>query len=222
MRFRAEFIGAIRRGEKTQARRPYTGRDPRFYAGQYRVIERTWDERVVGADDTVSYQPQRQTLDGEYVLIEHVARQRLETLTAHDAAAEGFPTREAFFELWDALYGGELEGWVWVLIFRYATDAPSFLARQQGLIDPPQYVQSQERAIDDLEAPNMAEIAAINNRINRRRNRADRKTAQATLAACSTPEARTAALYALAREHGIDVRSDVRALERRVLDRIGK
>lgn len=155
MKFRSEFIGAIRRGEKTQTRRPYKGHRCAFAPGHFYVIERVESVREEYEDDEgatkVRYEDKTTSL-GEHIEVRAVRKEILDDISAEDAEAEGFPDPESFLDYYRAEYGNKRKGTlVWVVEFTYAQDVPEFLAVQQGLLHPPQYVGSVTRAIDEGE-----------------------------------------------------------------------
>lgn len=218
MRFRSEFIGQIRRGEKTQTRRPYKGTRCSYQAGHFYVIERVETVREEFKDaegqTRIRYEDVRASLD-EHIEVLAVHKQALGDLSEEDAEAEGFPDRESFLDYYEAEYGSQdPASFVWVIEFRLAGDVPMFLARQQGQADPPQYVSSPARAIDDAERVDPAYLSRWAERAHEQaeQQRELRRARDRQLEV----EDRLARARARAREQGRDISKHLRVIERRL------
>jgi hypothetical protein len=136
-------------------------------------------------------------------------------ITLEDAQAEGFKTREDFFDYWRELYGpkADLEVEVWVITFALFVDAPRFLHvdssrgytsnNRDALPDEPEAVDTEtQEAITEqgLHHYNIVHAADVAKR--------EVRTITAQL-----QEAR-----AIAIKKGIDISPDVEALKKQVAD----
>lgn len=245
MRFTASQIASIRRGKITLVLRPvrYTANDstkerwmkaPGFQVGGIYAIERVDDVRVEREDGT-HYERQVKALEEHVQIIRRELRE-LHRLDEAEVRYAGFDSLDdlicsfaadqgadwlrdpADYARWATARGRGRK--VWLFEFCPTEDIDLFLAQQDGLRYPPQYTRNAGDAIDD--APVVHGIAELNDRVRARQRRKERQTVQSLLDACRTPEERLRTLHMLARERGIDVRSDIRALERRLLEKIGK
>jgi hypothetical protein len=219
--FPADQITKIINGQKTQHRikvkRAKTGKR----AGALKPIQ-------AKPGDTLAiqhYDPDRaitRTAQAR-VFIQHVTRQPIGNLTIEDAQAEGFPTREAFIDYWTNLHGHKTfhpEHDVWVITFTVDRSEPALLMAKQSELG---YTTSHDQAVRDTdEAPVDAETLERWAQ-DARADRADRQKqiAAKRLAGRTRPEDRLEELRKIAHERGVDVRTDVKAIERR-LDSIEK
>lgn len=156
MRFPADDLHNIRRGEKTLVHLPYTGRSCRFRAGQMYQLERVTDvpERVVHGDcDGVGcahcdegfvtiYRRVSASLEGEFIEIAADPRRvRTDAVSDADALREGFESAEEWLDVFEADHGDYPE--VWQIEFAYSVDAPRMLAHHGD------YTRSEFDALSD-------------------------------------------------------------------------
>lgn len=237
--FRQEQVGAIRRGEKTQTRRPIRfskvagGRVMRpcpWPVGELCELVVVSEQRVAWSD--LSYAERVGYPHGPY---EYVYRQKEEPagwfvrVTGHrtealidvsedDLIAEGYADdHEGFIEFMQANYGGHVDT-VWVVEFELDNDVHWMPARQQGYRQPEQYTLSSREAIDDtlsegVDASTLASFAEHNrakDTLRRLESRAGRLEGKSEL------EEQLGEVRRLAREGGIDIRSTERLIQRKI------
>lgn len=173
MRFPADEIHLVRLGEKTRLTIPYEGRCP-FKVGHYYVLEREVDvseirpckvcaqtgrrkngepcQKCGGHGNRVHYATKvERVATDERILVLHTAK--VDSLSDAQALEEGWESAEEWRDAFFATHGDAERAWT--LKFELTTDVPQFLARQNGLLHPPQYVATADpdRAVDDGEAP---------------------------------------------------------------------
>lgn len=144
MRFFAEDLGRIRRGELTAALRPYEGRPisfkpaDRFTSGLY-AIEAVSDVRtLVGTEGTpplvLHFHPPKVvykrtvTKTEDYVEVTGRTRLPLCSLTEDSVSALGFDELDDVVDAFCTDHGGLPEQSVWLIEFRFACDMPNILA----------------------------------------------------------------------------------------------
>lgn len=180
MRFPADRLGALRRGEITAVVRVSNGMRPSGYrVGHAYTIERVEDvrtEKVIlddaGAPMTnaetgeeltlVTYEREVTKLE-EWVEVTGRHRDPLDQLRTEVVAAAGFESLEELVDSFRADFGGPAWQMVWVLSIKPVQDVPRFMARpdvggatrtfhgvRRG--GNGDYVGGPDNAIDDLEA----------------------------------------------------------------------
>lgn len=238
--FRQEFIGAIRRGEKTQTRRPVRRSKLRdgsrvvrpcsYVPGDLCELVLVDDERVAWADLTLLEQAsyrggpfeyvyrRKETPTGWFLRIGSSRREAMIDISDADLAAEGFADdREGFLEWMGAQYGEHVES-VWVIEFERELDVPWMPARQHGYLHPEQYTLSASEAIDrDLgESVDSVTLASFAEH-NRTKDTLRRLEATAAeLSDTTSLEEQLAAVRRLARQRGISIRSTERLIQRKI------
>ena len=121
--FKPELIEKIRRGQKTQTRRPVRGEKMRllYPNGEVPVMGVVKNGRLkweVGS--TRAIKPGRTARGVGYVRITNIRYETVKTISNADAIAEGFKDRDEFFGVWVDMYGVAALNWlVWVLDFEY-------------------------------------------------------------------------------------------------------
>lgn len=225
MRFEAEQLHRIRRGDVTATVRQSHGMKPSGYVvGTFRAIERVEDVRRELADGGVEYERHVDRLE-EWVEITGRYRDVLTELRDDVVKAAGFETLEELVDHFRADYGGPAYQMVWVVRFRMAHDRPRLLAWPDAR-DPGghgDYVHSaggQDAMQGEPEAIDEATQAEYSKRGRARHARFQKKSLEQELAACRTPDERHQLLVARAREAGVDVRNELRSLERRLIQKI--
>ena len=158
MRFPADDLHDIRRGEKTLVHLPHTGGPCRFRAGRIYKLQRVADvpelvEHSACAGEGCEHCDQGQVtiyrrvtrpLDGEYALVTaQPRRRRVDAVTDAEAAREGYESADEWRDVFECDHGDYAE--VWAIEFTYTTDAARFLARHGD------YTYSEHDAIDDAE-----------------------------------------------------------------------
>lgn len=180
MRFPADRIGALRRGEITAVVRVSHGMRPSGYrVGHAYAVERVDDvrtEKVILDDDgapvvspdtqepvtLVTYEREVAKID-EWVEVTARYREQLELLRPEVVAAAGFEELEDLIDTFRADFGGPRWQMVWVLSIKAVHDVPRFMARPDvggatrtfGGVKRAgngDYVGGPDNAIDDLEA----------------------------------------------------------------------
>lgn len=250
MRFPADVIHRVRRGEVTATLRRWHRRPTGFRIGTRHAIEKVDDVRIELDDGAVVYdrevtrlgdsieitaaysqldpdgrgvcEPQLRALRAEGRAVPDARPAILDELPEPIVAAAGFEELADLVDFFRAELGGPAYQRIWVFEFTLVAERPRFMAHQDGLTHPPQYTTNPARAIDDAEVLDEVTLADFTKRAARRHAKHRRVEAQERLDACQTPEERLRVLRALARDAGVDVRSDIRALERRILDKLGR
>lgn len=159
MRMAADRIHRVRRGEITATVRRRTRRHCTYRVGAKRAIQKVEDVRRVEYDQIhartgepcVYYDPKVETLR-ERIEITAVRPSLLDELRPEEIAASGFPDPDDMLDYFRAELGCGPRALVWVIRFAMVSDESRFMANQQGTADPPQYVASTARAMDDAEA----------------------------------------------------------------------
>lgn len=156
MRFPADELHDIRRGEKTLLHLPYTGRACRYRAGQLYQLERVADvpEQVTHQDcggngcakcdvgQITVYRRVTNALAGEYVeVLGEPRRKAIERVSDDDALREGYESADEWREVFECDHGDFAE--VWRIEFAYSTDAPRMLANHGD------YTRSEFDAVSD-------------------------------------------------------------------------
>lgn len=145
MRFPAEDLHDIRRGEKTLVHLPYTGSACRFREGRIYKLTRVSDvpeplthaacggagcEQCDEGQVTV-YRRVARPLEGEYVLIVGKPhRQGIDAVSDADVLREGFESAEEWLDVFQCDHGDY--GEVWRVQFIYTTDVPRLLAKHDS------------------------------------------------------------------------------------------
>jgi hypothetical protein len=136
MIFRPELVKAILAGKKTQTRRvvKHSEDASRYRAGRSYALQRGRGMRAVARIDITA-----------------VRMEMLHAIDEADARNEGFDSRAAFMDYWEALHGNRDDRPVWVLTFTVAAEQeqPLYLARpvpgRRG-----DYTRIRDQAVDDL------------------------------------------------------------------------
>lgn len=128
MRFQAKLARAIVQGKKTQTRRPVkmirADDDGRMIQGACKY--------KVGRDYSIQGASGRSLSGGARLKVIAVRCEEIGTISFEDARAEGFKTRDDFFEAWDRIYPGlDRETRVWVITFQ-SIDEERYMAAQIG------------------------------------------------------------------------------------------
>lgn len=249
MRFPAELVHRIRSGEITATVRRYEG-STSLKVGAIRAIQRVEDVRVEHEDGTVHYERQVTTIDTAIEILARYSRLDadgrgfeepqlralrhegqpvpelapaiLDQLPERLVTATGFNAPDDLVDFFRAEFGGPAYQRVWIFEFGVAHARPLYLAQQNGLASPPQYTSNQARAIDDLEVLDPETLTHYAKRGRARHARYKKKELEADLKSCATPEQRQRLLIERAREAGVDVRNELRSLERRLIQKIEK
>jgi hypothetical protein len=110
--------------KKTQMRLPVGSGNCRYKAQRsYPVWKKPARERALGDEPVLK------------VIVVSIHDEPLGSISFEDARAEGFKTRDEFWEAWAERYGSVDRGrLVWVLRFKILEDEPVFLAAQPGSI----------------------------------------------------------------------------------------
>lgn len=203
--FRPQLIDAIARQRKTQTRRLVVAGESecRWRKG------RSYGVRAPGGNVSIR------------VVVTDVRRERLGDLTFEDARAEGFRSRDEFFEYWEDLHGElPLDFPVWVITFVLDRGHHSrLLARSPERGEP--YVESPHHALrDEGEAPeewrtdDWADEARQRDDERRRERRALQARVQRER---KSLEQRLADARREARRSGVNVGAKLRVLERHLV-----
>lgn len=148
----------------------------------------------------------------------------LDELPERVVRACGFDELDELVDVFRTDRGGPSFQRVWAIEFIFQ-DAPARLLGKYVAGGPDEergYTRSHATAIDELEAVDDETLDRFTKRGRTRHARHRRKDLADQLASCRTPEERVQVLRREAERRGVDVRSDIRALERRVLEKIGK
>lgn len=177
MRFPADDIWKVRLGEQTRLSIPYERKPCPFTVDGCYVLERIVDvaERSEcgrcegsgrrkdgkrckgcgGFGTRVRYVTRTERVEGEERLrVLTVEKVRAERVTDAQALQEGYESADEWRDVFFCNHG-ECE-WVWTLTFELTNDVIQHLARQHGLQDPPQYVSTPSRALEDADSPTAA------------------------------------------------------------------
>lgn len=238
--FRAEFVGAIRRGEKTQTRRPIRysklndgGRTLRpcpWPVGELCEIVAVSEERVDWSDLTVAerleypggpyesvYRQKEEPTDW-FARVMAIRREALIDISDDDLEAEGYEDdREGFIEAMQAHHGEHVDT-VWVIEFELDHDVHWMPARQQGYMHPEQYTLNAGEAIDATlgERVDPATLASFAEH-NRAKDTLRRLSATAErLDDTASLEQQLSQVRRLAREKNINIRSAERLIQRKI------
>lgn len=181
MRFPAEDIWKVRLGEQTRLTIPYERKPCPFKVAGFYVLEREFDvvRRVKcqrcgetgyrkdgkpcficgGHGERVYYERRAERLEGEErAHVASVEKIHPADISDDQALEEGWESADEWRDVFFATYG-ECE-WVWTITFALSKQVPQYMATQQGTVDPPQYVTTPERALDDSDAPTGDEYRA--------------------------------------------------------------
>jgi hypothetical protein len=112
-------------GRKTQTSRLVTPDDSAERGSDGRIeAVKTGGRDKYRVGKTYAVQPARGKPAVARIRLLGIARKRVSDTTTAEAKAEGFVSREAFFETWRAIHGaGKLDAEVWLLTFELAEDA---------------------------------------------------------------------------------------------------
>jgi hypothetical protein len=183
MRFPADDLHDIRRGEKTLVHLPHTGGPCRFREGRIYKLQRVMDvpellEHTecagVGCEScdegrVTVYRRVSRPLEGEYVLVAaKPRRQRVEGVTDADALREGFESVDEWRDVFECDHGDYAE--VWRIEFTYTTDVPHLLAKHGD------YTQTDFDALPD--EPEAVDPATLDQFVREAHNRDERRDEQ--------------------------------------------
>lgn len=156
MRFPADELHDIRRGEKTLVHLPYTGRSCRYRAGALYQLERVADvpekyrHALCNGDScehcedgwVTVYRRVTSAVPDEFVEITAEPRRvRVDAVTDDDALREGYESAEEWRDVFECDHGECAE--VWRIEFSYSIDAPRMLAHHGD------YTRSEYDAVAD-------------------------------------------------------------------------
>lgn len=193
MIFKATLIRKIVAGTKTQTRRPAKpDEDCRYQTGKAYAV-----------------QPGRGRPHIARIRITHIRHEQLGDLTYDDARAEGFKTRQDFYDYWTELYGHvDVEQHVWVITFHLDREHKPRLLHKDSTkgytSNPAEAVPHEPEAVDGWVTQTYAAE-------NRERYEGDRE-AELQRQQARSLAAKIRETEARARKQGIDVQPDLRAL----------
>jgi hypothetical protein len=208
MIFSRKLARLVTEGRKTQTRRKVKEHETscRYKVGRHYALQ---------VPAPKSSKARAVTREGPRLEIVDTRSELLANLTLEDAQAEGFKTREDFFDYWRELHGpnADLDVEVWVITFALFFDAPRFLHVNSSR----GYTSNARDALpDEPEAVDAETQEAINKQNLHHYNvvhAADLAKREARTIAAQLREAR-----AIAIKKGIDISPDVEALKDQIAE----
>lgn len=188
MRFPADDIHKVRAGEKTRLTIPPERNEDGggykrapFKVANYYRIEKLVDvgeqkncgrckrrgrllngdicEKCMGRGTYVTYTTRVERIEGsERVQVHSVTKLRPHDMTDEMALEEGWESADEWRDVFFCDFG-EVD-WCWTVTFELTDQVPQYMANQHGIMHPPQYVSTPERALDDADAPTADEYRA--------------------------------------------------------------